>query len=82
MNNSLYNLRDTWKQRDGPEVYWVRFETFFIQRLNLCDFAFIMERLQVLAIGVQSIFESSLRNLTARLSTLVALLVLNSFNCK
>ena len=79
MNNSLYNLRDTWKQRDGPEVYWVRFETFFIQRLNLCDFAFIMERL---AIGVRSIFEPSLRNLTARLSTLVALLVLNSFNCK
>ena len=39
-----------------------------------------MERLQILAIGVQSIFEPSLRSLPARLSTTVALLVLNSFN--
>ena len=43
MNNSLYNLRDKWKQRDGPEVLWVSFETFFIQRLNVCDFTFIWE---------------------------------------
>ena len=39
-----------------------------------------MERLQILAIGVQSIFEPSLRSLPARLSTTAALLVLNSFN--
>ena len=39
-----------------------------------------MEILQILAIGVQSIFEPSLGNLTARLSIPVALLVLNSFN--
>ena len=39
-----------------------------------------MERLQILAIGVQSVFEPSLRNLLARLSTPVALFVLNSFN--
>ena len=39
-----------------------------------------MESLQILAIGVQSIFEPYLRNLPARLSTLVALLGLNSFN--
>ena len=42
--------------------------------------ASLMERLQILAIGVQSIFEPSLRNLPARLSTPVALLVLNPFN--
>ena len=30
-----------------------------------------MKRLQILAIGVQSIFEPSLRNLPARLSTLL-----------
>ena len=40
----------------------------------------LMERLQILAIGVQSISEPSLRNPPARLSTSVALLVLNSFN--
>ena len=40
----------------------------------------LMERLQILAIGVQSVFEPSLRNLPARVSTAVALLVLNSFN--
>ena len=40
----------------------------------------LMERLQILAIGLQSIFEPSLRNLPSRLSTPVALLVLNSFN--
>ena len=70
------------KQRDGPEVLLVSFETFFIQRSFgiLCDFTFIwergklMERLQILAIGLQSIFEPSLRKLTIRLSTLVALL--------
>ena len=39
-----------------------------------------MERLKILAIGVQSIFEPSLRNPPARLSTSEALLVLNSFN--
>ena len=44
MNNSLYNLRDKWKQRDGPEVLWDSFETFFIERLNLCDFIFFWER--------------------------------------
>ena len=44
MNNSLYNLRDKWEQRSGPEVLWVSFETFFMQRLNLCDFTFIWER--------------------------------------
>ena len=38
-----------------------------------------MERLQILAIGVQSIFGPSLRNLPARLSTPVAFLVLNCF---
>ena len=40
----------------------------------------LMERLKILAIGVQSIFEPSLRNPPARLSTSEALLVLNSFN--
>ena len=44
MNNSLYNLRDKCKQRNGPEILWVTFETFFVQRLNFCDFAFIWER--------------------------------------
>ena len=39
-----------------------------------------MERLQILPIGVQSIFEPSLRNLPTILPTPVALLVLNSFN--
>ena len=39
-----------------------------------------MERIQVLAIGVQSIFEPSLRHLPARLSTPVAFLLLNSFD--
>ena len=42
--------------------------------------ASLMERIQVLAIGVQSIFEPSLRNLPARLSTPVAFLLLNSFD--
>ena len=40
----------------------------------------MMERLQILAIGVQSIFELSLRNLLIIFSTSVALLVLNSFS--
>ena len=39
-----------------------------------------MERLQILAMGVQNTFEPSLRNLPTRLSVPVALLVLNSFN--
>ena len=39
-----------------------------------------MERLQILPVGVQSIFEPSLTKLSVRLSTPVALLVLNSFN--
>ena len=39
-----------------------------------------MERLQILAIGIQSIFEPSLRNLPARLSNPAALLFFNSFN--
>ena len=38
-----------------------------------------MERLQILAIGVQTVFEPSLRSLTI-LFTPVALLVLNSLN--
>ena len=42
--------------------------------------ASLMERLQILAIDAQSIFEPSLRNLPARLSVPVALQVLNSFN--
>ena len=40
----------------------------------------LMERLQILAIVAQSVFEPSLRNLLTRLYTPVALLVLNSFN--
>ena len=86
MNNSHYDLRDKWKQRDGPEVLWVTFETFFIQRLNLCDFTFIWKSgtfvgniTNFIYIGAQNIFNPSLRNLSARLSTPVALLVLNSF---
>ena len=39
-----------------------------------------MERLQILAIGVQSILEPSLRNLPARLSIPAVSLVLNYFN--
>ena len=42
--------------------------------------ASLMERLEILAIGVQRIFEPFLRNFPARLSTPVTLLVLNSFN--
>ena len=42
--------------------------------------ASLMERLQILAIGVQSIFEPSLRNLPARLSIPVAFLILSSIN--
>ena len=38
-----------------------------------------MERLQILTAGAQRVFKPSLRNLPARLSTPVALLVLNSF---
>ena len=84
--HSIYNLRDKWKQRDGPEVLWVSFETFFIQRFIFATLylsgkeASMMERLQILAIGVQSIFELSLRNLLIIFSTSVALLVLNSFS--
>ena len=43
-------------------------------------FLALMERLQILVTGVQSILEPSLRNLPVRLSTPIALLVLNSFN--
>ena len=39
-----------------------------------------MERLQILTAGAQRVFKPSLRNLPARLSTPVALLVLNPFN--
>ena len=39
--------------------------------------ASLMERLQILAMGVQSVSEPSLRNLFTRLSTPVALFVLN-----
>ena len=42
--------------------------------------ASLMERSEILAIGVKRIFESFLRNLPARLSAPVTLLVLNSFN--
>ena len=42
--------------------------------------ASLMERLQILAIVAQSVFEPSLRNLLTWLYTPVALLVLNSFN--
>ena len=42
--------------------------------------ASLIERLQILAIGLQSVFEPPLRNLPARLSTPVTLMVLNSFN--
>ena len=42
--------------------------------------ASLMERLQILAMGVQSVFESSLRNLFTRLFTPVALFVLNFQN--
>ena len=44
INNSLYNLRDQWQRRDGPEVLMVSFETFSIQKLNFCNFAFAWER--------------------------------------
>ena len=40
----------------------------------------LMERLQILVVGVQCIFEPFLRNLPVRLFTTVGLLVLNSFN--
>ena len=39
-----------------------------------------MERLQIVATDVQSVFEPSLRNLPAKLSTPVALIILNFFN--
>ena len=86
MKNSFHNLRDKWKQRDGPEVSRVSFEIILYKDLifaTLHSFekkGSLMERLQILAIGVQSVFEPSLRNLAARLSISVALLVLNSFN--
>ena len=63
-----------------------QFWDLFYTKIYLCDFIFIwerasmMERLQILAIGVQSIFELSLRNLLIIFSTSVALLVLNSFS--
>ena len=82
MDNSLCNLRDKWKPRNGSEV----FKTTFIQRLNICDFTFIWERSEFhgkitnLSYSIRSVFEPSLRNLPTRLSTIVALLVLNFFN--
>ena len=42
--------------------------------------ASLMERLQILATDVQTIFEPSIRNFSARSSTPVALLDLNFFN--
>ena len=57
MKNSLYNLTDKLQQRDGLEVLWVSFETFFIQRLNFCDFSFIWER---------SEFDEKVKNLSYR----------------
>ena len=42
--------------------------------------ASLMERFKILTIGEQSVFEPCLRNLPARLSILVVLLVLNSFH--
>ena len=62
------------------------FETFFYKGLIFAALhlsgkeASLMERLQILAICVLSVFEPSLRNLPLRLSTLVALLFLNSFS--
>ena len=78
MNNPLYNLRDKWKQRDESEVLWVSFETLLYNGLIFATLYLsgkeesLMERLQILAIGVQSIFEPTLRNLPATLSTPVA----------
>ena len=61
-----------------------QFLDLFIQKLNFCDFAIIweslMERLKILAKGVQRVFEPSLRNLPPRLPISVALLVLSFFN--
>ena len=64
INNSLYNLRDQWQRRDGPEVLMVSFETFSIQKLNFCNFAFAWERddfdrLQNLDIVIESVLEPS-----------------------
>ena len=42
--------------------------------------ASLMEKFQILVIGLQSVFEPTLTNLPARLSTPVTLWVLNSFN--
>ena len=48
--------------RDGSEVLWVSFETFFIQWLIFAALHLsgketrLMERVEILAIGVQSIF--------------------------
>ena len=44
MNNLLCNVRDNWKQENGSEDLWASFKTFFIQRLNPCDFSFIWEK--------------------------------------
>ena len=33
MNNSIYNLRDKWQQRDAPEFLWTSFETFLYKGL-------------------------------------------------
>ena len=68
MNDSLYNLRDKWKQRDGPEVPWVSFETFLYKGLIFASLHLsgkeesLLERLQILAIVVKGVSELSLRN--------------------
>ena len=74
MNNPLYNLRDKWKQRDGSEVLRpFLYKGLIFATLHLSGKeASLMERLQILAIGVQSIFEPTLRNLPTTLSTPVA----------
>ena len=80
MNDSLYNLGDKRKQQDSPDVLWVSSETNakFLRHLPGKEET-LMERLQILTAGAQRVFKPSLRNLPARLSTPVALLVLNSF---
>ena len=64
------------------EVLWVSFEKGLIfVTLHLSGKgASLMERLGILAIGAQSVFELLLRNLPARLSNPMALLVSNLFN--
>ena len=84
MNNSRYNLRDKWQQRDRPEVLWVIFESFLYKGLILATLCgkevSLMEILKILAMVVHGVFEPFWRKLPARLSTQVALLLLNFFN--